>query len=177
MQRLPLYCNDLIGEHIKALSEYEARAWESLKERLRKEYLRQDIKQRYYSRAYLSQYKQSASKEDLRTYCIQFRAISSRLIKKHELDEYTVYLWFLEELPEKHQAKIVRQAGIKTSVPSTFKLNEALDAVERIYEEEESLSMLREYISSTEDIQDMIDQQREETAVIKKTVSTILLRS
>ncbi len=26
VQRLPLYCNDLIGEHIKALSEYEARA-------------------------------------------------------------------------------------------------------------------------------------------------------
>ncbi len=67
-------------------------------------------------------------------------------------------LWFLKELLKKHQAKIVRQAEIKMSVLFTFKLNETLDAVVQIYEKEESLSMLHEYISSTEDIQDMIDQ-------------------
>ena len=45
MQQLLLYCKDLINEHIKSLSEYKIQNWEQLKERLQKDYIRQNIKQ------------------------------------------------------------------------------------------------------------------------------------
>ncbi len=70
MQHLSLYCSDLIDEHIKSLSEYKSWNWEQLKEHLQKDYTWQNIKQQYYLRAYLEQYKQFFSKEDLCTYCL-----------------------------------------------------------------------------------------------------------
>ena len=92
IQCLPFYCNDLIAEHIKSLSEFEPHNWEKLKEWLCKDYLQQNLKQQYYLWVYLSQYKQTASKKNLHTYCIQFQVIASWLIKKKKLNEYTVCL-------------------------------------------------------------------------------------
>jgi hypothetical protein len=90
--------------------------WKQLKEHLQKDYIRQNIKQQYYLRAYLEQYKQFFSKKDLCTYCLQYCVILSHLIAKQELNNYTVCLWFLKELLKKKQAKVVRQAEIKMSV-------------------------------------------------------------
>ncbi len=70
VQHLLLYYKNLINEHIKSLSEYESRNWKQLKEHLQKDYIRQNIKQQYYLRAYLEQYKQFFSKKDLCTYCL-----------------------------------------------------------------------------------------------------------
>ncbi len=70
VQHLSLYCKNLISKHIKSLSEYKSWNWEQLKECLQKDYIQQNIKQQYYLRAYLEQYKQSFSKKDLCTYCL-----------------------------------------------------------------------------------------------------------
>ena len=171
------YCNDLIVKHIKSLSEFEPHNWEKLKEQLCKDYLQQNLKQQYYSWVYLSQYKQMISKKNLHIYCIQFWAIASWLIKKKKLNEYTACLWFLEELSEKRQAKIVRQADIKTMISSMFSLNETLKTAEKIYNEKESLSMLWEYQDSTESLQKLIDQWCEETAAIVRTISAAFCQS
>ena len=72
IQCLSFYCNDLIAEHIKSLSEFEPHNWEKLKEWLCKDYLQQNLKQWYYLWVYLSQYKQTVSKKNLYIYCIQF---------------------------------------------------------------------------------------------------------
>jgi hypothetical protein len=134
MQQLSLYCKNLISEHIKSLSEYKSQNWKQLKECLQKDYIRQNIKQQYYLRAYLEQYKQFFSKEDLCTYCLQYCVILSHLIAKQELNNYTACLWFLKELLKKKQAKVVRQAEIKTSVSNTFHLNAVLKTKADVWE-------------------------------------------
>jgi hypothetical protein len=69
------------------------------------------------------------------TYCLQYCIILSCLIVKQELNNYTACLWFLKELSEKKQAKVVRQAEIKTSVSDMFCLN-ALKTAKQMCEKE-----------------------------------------
>jgi len=144
VQHLSLYCKDLISEHIKSLSEYKSWNWKQLKERLQKDYIWQNIKQQYYLRAYLEQYKQFFSKEDLCTYCLQYCVILSCLIVKQELDNYTACLWFLKELSKNKQAKVVKQTEIKTSVSDMFCLNVALKTTKQMCEKEKSLNVLHD---------------------------------
>jgi len=176
MQCLLLYCKDLIDKHIKSLSEYKSRNWEQLKERLQKDYIQQDIKQQYYLRAYLEQYKQFFSKEDLCTYCLQYCVILSHLIVKQELNNYTVCLWFLKELSKKKQAKIVRQIRIKMSVSDTFHLNAMLKTAEQMCEEKKSLNVLCDNNNSMKTLQRLINQQWEKTTVINKGAFTTHIR-
>jgi len=176
MQHLSLYCKDFISEHIKSLSEYESRNWKQLKEHLQKDYIQQDIKQQYYLRAYLEQYKQFFSKEDLCTYCLQYHAILSQLIVKQELNNYTACLWFLKELLKKKQAKVVKQAGIKTSVSDTFHLNAVLKTTEQMCEEKKSLNVLHDNNNSMKTLQKLINQWWEKTTAINKGAFTMRTR-
>ncbi len=176
VQHLLLYCKDLINEHIKSLSEYKSRNWEQLKECLQKDYIQQNIKQQYYLCAYLKQYKQSFSKKDLCTYCLQYCVILSHLIVKQELNNYTVCLWFLKELLKKKQAKVVRQVGIKMSVSDTFCLNAALKTAKQMCEEKKSLNVLCDNNNSMKTLQKLINQQWEETTVINKRAFTMRIR-
>ncbi len=176
MQQLSLYCKDLISEHIKSLSEYKSQNWKQLKECLQKDYIRQDIKQWYYLHAYLEQYKQFFSKEDLCIYCLQYHVILSHLIAKQELNNYTVCLWFLKELLKKKQAKVVRQAEIKTSVSNTFHLNAVLKTAKQMCEKEKSLNVLCDNNTSMKTLQKLINQQQEKTTVINKRAFTMCVR-
>ena len=67
----------------------------------------------------------------------------------------------------------MQQTEIKTMISAIFKLNETLKTAERIYDEKESLSMLQKYQNSTESLQELINQQCEETAVIIKSVLSV----
>ncbi len=176
MQHLLLYCKNLIDKHIKSLSEYKSQNWKQLKERLQKDYIRQDIKQQYYLCAYLKQYKQSFSKKDLCTYCLQYHVILSHLIVKQELNNYTACLWFLKGLSKKKQAKVVRQAEIKTSVSDTFYLNAVLKTAKQMCEEKKSLNVLHDNNNSIKTLQKLINQQWEETTAINKEAFTMCIR-
>jgi len=158
MHWLLLYCNDLIDEHIQFLSEYIAHIWKSLKIYLQKNYLQQNVKQRYYLWVYLSKYKQSAINKDLYTYCLQFQIILNHLITRKKLNKYIVCLWFLKELSEKRQAKIVRSADIKMMNLNIFNLKKVLKMIKQIYEKENSLSMLWRNTDSTENLKKLIIQ-------------------
>ncbi len=158
VQHLSLYCKNLISKHIKSLSEYKSRNWEQLKEHLQKDYIQQNIKQQSYLRVYLEQYKQFFSKKDLCTYCLQYCVILSHLITKQELNNYTVCLWFLKGLLKKKQTKIVRQAGIKTSVSDTFCLNVMLKTAKQMCEEKKSLNVLCDNNNSMKTLQKLINQ-------------------
>ena len=176
MQHLSLYCKNLISEHIKSLSEYKSWNWKQLKECLQKDYIQQNIKQQYYLRAYLKQYKQFFSKEDLCTYCLQYCVILSHLIVKQELNNYTACLWFLKGLSKKKQAKVVRQAEIKTSVSDTFHLNVVLKVTKQMCEKEKSLNVLCDNNTSMKTLQKLINQWWEETTAIKKRAFTMCVR-
>ncbi len=176
MQQLSLYCKNLIGEHIKSLSEYKSQNWEQLKECLQKDYIRQNIKQWYYLHAYLKQYKQFFSKEDLCTYCLQYCVILSHLITKQELNNYTVCLWFLKGLSKKKQTKVVKQAGIKTSVLNMFCLNAVLKTAKQMCEKEKSLNVLCDNNTSMKTLQKLINQQWEEMMMINKEAFTMRVR-
>jgi len=177
IQQLSLYCKDLISKHIKSLSEYKSQNWEQLKKCVQKDYIRQDIKQWYYLCAYLEQYKQSFSKKDLHTYCLQYCVILSHLITKQELNNYTVCLWFLKELLKKKQAKVVRQTEIKMSVLNMFHLNAVLKTTEQMCEKEKSLNVLHDNNTSMKTLQKLINQQWEETTTINKKAFAMCVRS
>jgi len=83
----------------------------------------------------------------------------SYLIAKQELDNYTTCLWFLKELSEKKQAKVVKQAEIKTSVSNMFYLNAALKTAEQMCEKEKSLNVLHNNNTSMKTLQKLINQQ------------------
>ena len=110
-------------------------------------------------RAYLKQYTQFFSKEDLCTYCLQYCVILNCLIAKQELDNYTACLWFLKELLKKKQAKVVRQAEIKMSVLNTFHLNVVLKTIKQMCEKEKSLNVLCNNNTSMKTLQKLINHQ------------------
>jgi len=83
----------------------------------------------------------------------------SHLIAKQELDNYTACLWFLKELSKKKQAKVVRQAEIKTSVPNTVCLNATLKMTEQMCKKEKSLNVLHNNNTSMKTLQKLINQQ------------------
>ena len=58
-------------------------------------------------------------------------------------------------------------------ISAIFKLNETLKAVKKIYNEKESFSILQKYQSSTESLQELINQWCEETAAIIKPVFNV----
>ena len=157
VQHLSLYCSDLISKHIKSLSKYKSQNWKQLKDHLQKDYIQQNIKQQYYSHAYLKQYKQFFSKEDLCTYCLQYCVILSCLIAKQELNNYTMCLWFLKGLSEKKQTKVIRQVEIKMSVSDTFCLNAVLKTTEQMCEEKKSLNVLHNNNNSMKTLQKLIN--------------------
>jgi len=116
------------------------------------------------------------SKKDLCTYCLQYCAILSHLIAKQELNNYTVCLWFLKELSEKKQTKVVRQTEIKPSVLNMFCLNVMLKMTKQMCEKEKSLNVLHNNNTSKKTLQKLINQQWEETTVINKKAFTIHVR-
>ncbi len=127
-------------------------------------------------RAYLKQYKQFFSKKDLCTYCLQYCVILSCLIVKQELNNYTTCLWFLKELSKKKQAKVVKQAEIKTSVLNMFHLNAVLKTAKKMCEKEKSLNVLCDNNTSMKTLQKMINQQWKETTAINKRAFTMRVR-
>ena len=68
----------------------------------------------------------------------------------------------------------MQQTEIKTMISAIFKLNETLKTAKKIYNEKESFSMLQKYQNSTENLQELINQQCKETAVIIKSVFNVL---
>jgi len=122
---------------------------------------------------YLSKYKQSAVNKDLCTYCLQFQIILNCLITRKKLNKYIVCLWFLKELSEKRQAKIVRSAGIKMMNLNIFNLKKVFKMIKQIYEKEDSLSMLWKNTDSMKNLKKLIVWQWEEMTTIKKEVSII----
>jgi len=78
---------------------------------------------------------------------------------KQELNNYTACLWFLKGLSKKKQAKVVRQAEIKTSVSDTFYLNAVLKTAKQMCEEKKSLNVLHDNNNSIKTLQKLINQQ------------------
>jgi len=95
---------------------------------------------------------------------------------KQELDNYTVCLWFLKELPKKKQAKVVKQVGIKTSVSDTFHLNAVLKTAKQMCEKKKSLNVLHDNNTSMKTLQKLINQRQEETTVINKKAFSTCIR-
>jgi len=87
-----------------------------------------------------------------------------------------VCLWFLKELLKKKQAKVVRQAEIKTSVSNTFHLNAVLKTAKQMCEKEKSLNVLCDNNTSMKTLQKLINQQQEKTTVINKRAFTMCVR-
>jgi len=65
----------------------------------------------------------------------------------------------LKELSKKKQAKVVKQAEIKTSVSDMFCLNAALKTIKQMCEKEKSLNVLHDNNTSMKTLQKLINQQ------------------
>lgn len=170
VQRMPQYCSLFIGEYIKTLEEYIDRDWVKLCATLRKQYISQDANQKYYSRAFLEQYKMRAvdGKSGFRNYCMQFQSIAKKLMDRKELDSYTSCLWFMQGLPESKQSKVMRKAGLKSEDASTFDFEKVLKTALTLSEEEESLDLFKAKTEGTEDLKQLVDKRRQNPIVVAK---------
>ena len=52
----------------------------------------------------------------VKSFCRQFKTISSALIVTHKLDALTQTLWFLKALPEELQKRVIRKCGADNDV-------------------------------------------------------------
>ena len=75
-----------------------------------------------YSRKYLWVYvcKRRDSGDNLRQYVRQYSAITSVLVKRKVIDNYTHRSWFLEGLLDKVRKKLVKKFVVKEEQPETL---------------------------------------------------------
>lgn len=170
VQRMPPYCDLFIGDYIKTLEEYIGRDWKELCKTLRKQYLSQDSRQKYYSRAYLEQYKNTTSdgREGLKNYTLQFRSIAKKLLDKKELDEYTACFWFIQGLPASKQVKVMKKASLKADEPTTYNFDKVLAAAMEMSDEEESLYLFRAKTIGSQDLKELVEDRRQNPIVVTK---------
>ena len=110
IKRLPWYCEKTIGEYLRMLTEFNDESWQEVKKVLRKEYEEQDVDQQMNTREFLEALiRKPRTEGDLKAYCRQFYAISTRLYKRKRLDEHTRVRWFLQGLPRETAIKVMRK--------------------------------------------------------------------
>ena len=76
------------------------------------------------------------------------------MLKKRELDEYTICLWFLQGLKKSRRLKIIRKASINTLEPSTYSFISVYEAALKISKKEKNLMLLKNNIKDAENIQE-----------------------
>jgi len=138
LRRMPKYCAEGVGRGIKSMPEWIEKKWGDLKKELGVEFRSQDVYQQTHSRRYLQAFvsKDRKSSDDLRQYARQFSAISSVLVEKKVMDEYTRGSWFLQGLPEKIRKKLIKKFQIKEEEPDTLVFEKLRKEVNNIQESE-----------------------------------------
>ena len=84
------------------IPEYMAGVWRDLCVAMKKEWRDSDFTQRQRSHEYLQALVEQGCSDmaSVKSFCRQFKTISSALIVTHKLDALTQALWFLKALPE-----------------------------------------------------------------------------
>lgn len=121
-EKLPWYCEKMIGDYIKSIPEYVERDGAGLFKMMRKDYRKHDLDQQINSRNFLEIFKSKprTEKDDLKQYCRQFHTISYTLVERGQLEKYTRAMWFIQGLPPKTREKVVRKVGCDTEDAETM---------------------------------------------------------
>ncbi|EER24814.1 hypothetical protein CPC735_001590 [Coccidioides posadasii C735 delta SOWgp] len=147
---LARYCVTWIGEWMKTLEGYKEGNWEVFSKEIIHEFHDQDITYKIHCWDYLQAItkKPHAWDDNIHTYVQEYTTITSTVQANGRLDEFTKMSWFLQELPEKLQNKIIDKAKLNLSdnmssidfrkvVQVTMDLINQYEGNKKVFEEDE----------------------------------------
>ncbi|KAI5293438.1 hypothetical protein KEM52_005531 [Ascosphaera acerosa] len=102
LRKLPLYCNEIIGDQIAYMHGYLASDYKALKSSFLRDFRRQDRAQTVYTFAYLEQICQRmrSDEEYLEEFVREYSTVSAALRKAKKMEEYTQCSMFVDCIPQ-----------------------------------------------------------------------------
>ncbi|RDL34481.1 uncharacterized protein BP5553_07609 [Venustampulla echinocandica] len=160
LKRLLRYCSIAIGQYVKAMAEWKRGVWEILENVLMEEFKDQDSFQQMNSRSFLEalKSKKRTSEDDVRQFIRQFTAISTVLVNKKELEEYTRGIWFLNGLLEDVRGKVIRRGKVTMNKPETVKFSEMAKTATEIYTSNKSIREFADSKVKQDGLSELVDR-------------------
>jgi hypothetical protein len=134
VKRVPEYCEDDIAREVESFGTWKAKDWEGLKKEMLKEWRQGDVEQLMYTRPLLEEFVgKCRGKEGLKQYFRQFHRISTVLVGKNELDDYSRGRLFVLGLPEDVRKQVLSKEDIGSEAATgTVNYDKALKVVKDI---------------------------------------------
>jgi hypothetical protein len=178
LEKLPRYCDQLIGDYIETIPEYQAKDWNGLKKRLLREYRREDAVQQMETLRFLETFKNQKRNDgdDMRIYCLRFATISKRLVEKGELSRYEQVRWFVQGMPKKMAERTVRIAKLDPEESETMDFDKAYEAALSQIRSEDAMETIgsptEQYDSALGELAKGVEASTNEKAEPKWDIST-----
>ncbi|EER29340.1 hypothetical protein CPC735_070220 [Coccidioides posadasii C735 delta SOWgp] len=161
IEQLARYCVTWIGEWMKILEGYKEDNWEVFSKEIIHEFCDQDITYKIHHQDYLWAItkKLCAWDGNIRAYVQEYTTIASTVQANGRLDEFTKVSWFLQELPEKLQNKVIDKVKLNLSddmspidfrkvVQVTMDLINQYEGNKKVFEEDEMKQKKMEKLES-----------------------------
>ena len=135
---VPRFSSEMERERLRGLEEWEARDWERLKEKMRKEYRGKDEEQQMLTSEYLSRLsaRDRSCKEDIHLYLQQFRKAANHLLNNGAETHWSCCRLFVEGLPESFREKIVSKQQLDPEDPKTANFENCYQQAVKLWEKE-----------------------------------------
>ena len=128
IKKVPLYCEELIGDYVRNLLSYEGEEWDTFKEELLEHFKDSDEEQRTYTLGYLCDLAEElknkgdgASPAEKRAFIFEFSKKSDKLMEEGVLSECLRILLFLGGLSDKVGNRVCKEVGADVEKTSTLK--------------------------------------------------------
>ena len=163
VKRVTQYCTPSKAQEIEAFPSYLARDWESLVTEIKEEWKRLDTEETMVTRAFLSEWvkRSHESIAQLKHYQRQYHRISSRLVKRGELDTYSQGRDFILGLSEDAKRFVLKQQGVipnnSSATAGTVNYAQATEALKLYLTQEEALEQFSDRVNLTSDITRLAD--------------------
>ena len=104
------YCEKIINEYLRMFTEFNDEFWQKIKKVLRKKYEKQNVDQQMNTKEFFETLiRKFRTEKNLKIYCRQFYAISTKLYKRKRLNEHTRMRWFFQKFSKKTIIKIMKK--------------------------------------------------------------------
>ncbi|KAI5292725.1 hypothetical protein KEM52_006114 [Ascosphaera acerosa] len=131
LQKLPLYCEPLIGDNIAFSPDYIARDYDKVLQTLKDDYKRGDRSQTMYTPIYLQSLCEKVKNNPayLKDFVRDYTTVSQALLAKQQIDEWTQCLKFVDHLPMPLGYNVRRDLKLDRMYPAKWKWNVILAKV------------------------------------------------
>ena len=177
IEMLPDYCERGKRSRIRAQAAYAKRDWEELKTQLSSAFQAQDSHQHLYSRRFLKEYRkiERGEDDDLEAYSAMFKNMLDNLKLRKLMSEVERTELFLEGLPERTKAKVMKKLSVDPESPDTMKFDAICALVTKEAQEAKRRNMVGGLVNK-EAVRELIQQQEvplESDHIVVRTDGTL----